>query len=68
MSAGSGWIVYALAVLLAALFWRTMRGRSLQDMFDAASREHQRVLKVLNKHPGGGSWREFQTWMGDRRK
>jgi len=68
MSAGSGWIVNALAALLAAVFWRAMRGRSLQDMFDAASRDHHKVLKVLKKHPGGGAWREFQTWMGDRRK
>lgn len=65
MSAGSGWIVYVLAALLTALFWHAMRGRNLQDMFDAGNREHHRVLK---KHPGGGSWREFQTWTGDRRK
>lgn len=68
MSAGSGWIVYVLAALLTALFWHAMRGRNLQDMFDAGNREHHRVLKVLKKHPGGGSWREFQTWIGDRRK
>jgi len=67
MSVGSGWIVYIVALLLALVFWRAMRGRSLQNMIDAGGREHHRVLKVLSKHPGGGTWREFQTWIGDRR-
>ncbi len=68
MSTGSGWILYGLAALLAAIFWRAMHGRSLQEMFDAGGREHHRVMKVLENHPGGGSWREFKIWTGDRRK
>lgn len=68
MSAASGWIVYALAVVLAVVFWRRMRGRSLKDMFDAGADEHHRVVKMLKKHPEGGAWHDVQRWMGERRK
>lgn len=68
MSVASGWIVYALALLLVAMFLRRMRGYSLEDMFDAGAREHHRVLKMLEEHPGGGRWRDVRAWLGESRK
>ncbi len=68
MSAASGWIVYALAVVLVAVFWRRMRGRSLDDMFAVDARDHHQVLTMLRKHPGGGTWHDIRAWMGDHGK
>ncbi len=68
MTAASGWILYALAVALAIVFWRRMRGRSLDDMVKADADEHHHVLAMLKKHPDGGTWRDVTAWMGGHGK
>ncbi|MFQ5993804.1 MAG: hypothetical protein ACE5K1_01815 [Acidiferrobacterales bacterium] len=59
----SGWILYVLLVALLYLFWRHMHGLSFQDMLDRSATEHHTVLKVIEKHPHGGSWPKHKRWM-----
>ncbi|MFQ5938265.1 MAG: hypothetical protein ACE5LB_17825 [Acidiferrobacterales bacterium] len=59
----SGWIIYVLLAVLLYLFWRQVRGMSFNDLLDRSAREHHHVLKVIGKHPKGGSWREHKQWM-----
>ena len=61
----SGFIIYILLCILAPLFWAKMHGCSLQQLLDRSAREHHHVLKVLARHPRGGTWREFQRWMAE---
>lgn len=59
------WILYTLALVLAVMFWRLMRGHSLEDLFALSRQHHHHVLKVLERHPTGGAWREVRAWMGE---
>jgi len=56
-------VLYALLVLIALLFWRQARGCSLDELFARDLRLHERVHRVLVRHPGGGRWRQFRRWM-----
>ena len=58
--AASGWIVYALLLVLLLMFWRKARGRSLDALIEHGARDHHRVHKVLAKHPEGGTWTDHQ--------
>ena len=59
------WILYALAPVLFAVFWWRMRGQSFEKSFEMSSKHHHHVLKVLKKHPAGGTWREVRAWMAE---
>jgi hypothetical protein len=37
----------------------------MDDMFERSANEHNQIHKVLAKHPDGGDWQEFQSWMGE---
>ena len=54
-----------IPLLLAILyyFWRQVAGLSMDGLFARSAEEHDHVLKVLAKHPDGGSWQEFERWM-----
>jgi hypothetical protein len=59
----SGWILYVALLALLYLFWRNVRGLSFDDLLERSAREHHTVLKVIKKHPRGGSWSEHKQWM-----
>lgn len=59
----SGVVLYLLAVAIAFVFWRKVRGRSLDDLLVRSGERHRRVHRVLARHPGGGTWQEFRAWM-----
>jgi len=56
-------ILYGLLALLLLMFRRAMRGRSFAEMMARSEGEHHRVLRVIKRHPQGGSWREYRRWM-----
>ena len=58
-----GMFLYALLVALAIMFWRAVRGRSLDELIERGSHDHHEVHRVIDKHPIGGSWREHKLWM-----
>lgn len=58
-----GWVLYPLLAVLLYAFWRRMRGRTLDDLLARSAHEHHRVLRILARHPYGGSWRQFRRWM-----
>jgi len=60
------WILYGLVLLLAVVFWLRIRNFTLGQLFDQSSRHHHHVLAVLDKHPHGGTWRQFRSWMGGK--
>ncbi len=59
----SGYLLYLVAAVLLVLFWRHVRGLSIDALLARAAREHHHVHRVLAKHPGGGAWREHKDWM-----
>ena len=59
-----GWLLYVLLAGLLAYFWSKVRGCTMDQLLERASRDHHRVHKVLAKHPQGGGWAEYQDWMG----
>ena len=61
----SGLLLYLLVAALLALFWAKVRGKSFDDLLVQAAREHHHVLRVLERHPRGGTWKEHKTWMGE---
>lgn len=61
-------IQYALLVLIVLLFWRQARGCSLDDLFARDLDLHRRVHRVLERHPLGGSWRQFRRWMEEEKE
>ncbi len=62
----SGWPLYVLLGALLYYFWTKMRGASLDDMIARQHEDHVAVHKVLRKHPGGGTYKEFKAWMRGR--
>lgn len=56
-----------IPLLLAILFyfWGQVAGLSMQDLFKRSASEHFRIHKMLAKHPDGGSWQDYQRWMGE---
>ncbi|MDH3194758.1 MAG: hypothetical protein OEL78_00445 [Hyphomicrobiales bacterium] len=61
-----GWLLYVVFAGLLAFFWTKVRGSCFDDLLDRAAREHHRVHGVLAKHPRGGAWAEYKSWMGDK--
>ncbi len=61
----SGCVIYILLIVLLYWFWQRMRARSFEDLLDRSTREHHQVQQVHRRHPQGGSWREFQSWMNE---
>lgn len=55
--------LYALLVVLAVMFWRALRGKSFDDLFEQATHDHHHVHRVIGKHHTGGTWREHSRWM-----
>ncbi len=58
-----GYLLYLVLAALLVLFWRHVRGLSFDALLARAAREHDRVHRVLAKHPEGGSWGEYLDWM-----
>jgi hypothetical protein len=61
----AAWILYALALVLLAVFWWKTRGQSFEALFERSAARHHHVLKVLKRHPAGGTWREVRAWMAE---
>jgi hypothetical protein len=59
----SGYVIYVLLVVLLYWFWHRMRAQSFEDLLDRSAREHHHVQQIHQRHPQGGSWREFKSWM-----
>ena len=57
-----GWVLYLLLAAVLFFFWRQVRGASFDELLARAEREHHAVLKILAKHPRGGSWRDHRRW------
>jgi len=64
--AAPGWLLYVVFAGLLAFFWTKVRGSSFDDLLNRASRDHHRVHDVLAKHPQGGTWAEYKSWMGGK--
>jgi hypothetical protein len=58
-----GWLLFVLLAALLALFWKNGGGRPLDELFERDVALHHRVHRVLEKHPAGGTWQEYQAWM-----
>ncbi len=58
-----GFLLYLLVAALLALFWRQLRGQSFDDLLVRAARDHHHVHRVLNNHPGDGTWQEHKDWL-----
>ncbi len=58
-----GWIVYLLLLALLWLFWSRVRGLDTDGLLERDARLHERVHRVLGRHPEGGTWPEFRAWM-----
>lgn len=63
--AASGWIVYALLLVLLLMFWRKARRRSLDVLIERGAEEHHHVHRVLAKHPRGGTWKDHRHRMSE---
>lgn len=61
----SGYIIYVLLAVLLYWFWERMRARTFEDLLDRSAREHHHVQHIHQRHPQGGTWREFRGWMKD---
>lgn len=64
----TGWILYVLFAGLMVVFWRKGGGRRMEKLFEENHRHHGEVLRVIGKHPRGGTWKQHQRWMGVRKK
>lgn len=64
----TGWILYVLFAGLMVVFWRKRGGRPMKKLFEESHRHHGKVLRVIGKHPQGGTWKQHQRWMGARKK
>ncbi len=62
-----GSILYVLAGIIVLLFWRQVRGLSFDDLLEQGRREHHHVLKVIAKHPHGGTWKEHKKWLREQK-
>jgi hypothetical protein len=59
----AGPLLYVLLVALLLMFWRKVRGLSLDALLEQGRHEHRHVLEVIAKHPHGGTWMEHRKWM-----
>ncbi len=59
----SGYLLNLVAAAPLVLFWRHVRGRSIDGLPARAATAHHHVHRVLAKHPHGGTWRDYQDWM-----
>ncbi len=59
----SGWILFVLLAALLALFWKRRAGCSLDELLERDAAFHHQVHRVLKKHPAGGTWQQYVTWM-----
>jgi hypothetical protein len=59
----SGWVIYIVLAALVYLFWRSVRGLSFDDLLERSAREHDRVSRIITKHPRGGTWSECKRWL-----
>lgn len=62
----SGWLLYVVFAALLYYFWTKVRGVSHDELMERGHEEHVAVHKVLHKHPEGGTFAEFQKWLGGR--
>ena len=58
-----GILLYAMIAALLVMFWRALRGGSLDDLFEQATHDHHHVHRVTSKDPIGGTWGEHSRWM-----
>jgi len=61
-----GWGLYVLLGALLFYFWTKIRGASFDELLQRQHDEHVAVHKVLHKHPEGGTFAEYQRWLGGR--
>ncbi len=59
----TGPLLYVLVIALLLMFWWKVRGQSFDAMIEQGRHEHRHVLKVIAKHPHGGTWKEHRKWM-----
>lgn len=59
-----GLILYLLVVPILYGMWQRTRGLSFEELLERSAREHELVHRVLAEHPLGGTWSEFQAWLG----
>ena len=59
----SGYIIYVLLLVLLYLFRQRKGARTFDNLLDQSVREHHFVQHVHQRHPQGGTWREFEAWM-----
>ena len=59
----TGPLLYVLVVALLLMFWWKVRGLSFDALLEQGRSEHRHVLKVIAKHPHGGTWKEHRKWM-----
>lgn len=58
-----GSLLYVALAILVYMFWRRVKGQSFNQILEAGNRSHHHVVRILKKHPRGGTWRDFQAWM-----
>ncbi len=64
----NGWILYVLFLVLMFVFRSHAGGRKMETLFEESHRHHQQVLGVIGAHPLGGTWKQHQTWMENKKK
>ena len=58
-----GWLLYVVLAVLLYYFWSKARGASFDDLLARMHAQHVRVHKVLHKHPKGGTFKNYRSWM-----
>lgn len=61
----TGLILYVLLIAILLLFLRAAGRPSLEKMLDHNVQAHERVHRMLAKHPGGGTWKEVKRWLAE---
>ena len=62
----NGWPLYLLLGALLFYFWTRVRGMTFDEMIDRQLDVHLAVHKVLHKHPKGGTFEDFNRWLGGK--
>ncbi len=57
-----GYLLYLLLAAIIFAMWRRVRGLAFTDLIERSAQEHHVIQRIGEKHPGGGSWKEFKEW------
>ncbi len=58
-----GWLLYIVLAALLFFCFPHFRGKSMDDLFADDDDLHHRVHRIGKKHPRGGTWGEYASWV-----